>query len=470
VKRLGLAILLALSLAPAASGGGALTVGAAEDRVRAPTLVTAKAQLTMLRLAGMRAVRITTVWAPGDMAPTATEAATLRNVADAALLSGVRVYVVVQNFGSRTTPLTDDARAQFRAYATAVAQLSPAFRDLIVGNEPNLNRFWLPQFGEDGSDVAAPAYLTLLAQTYDAVKAAVPTARIWGGALAPRGGDRPGTGRDTHSPTTFLRDLGIAYRASGRTSPVMDGLAFHPYTDFSAQAPEFAHPNVSTIALADYGKLVALLGEAFDGTAQAGSALPILYDEFGVESIVPESKAVAYSGNEPPTTRPVDEATQADYYRRALALAFCQPTVDGMLLFHTQDEDSLPAWQSGVYYADGTAKASLPVVRDSILKARGGTIARCAGRALTPAPQALTWKQARVAFSCTIDCVYAARLRNVKTRIVVQTVSGRLRVDEPGTATIAKKLSRGSYRLELTLAAQANAGPPRVVLGPTFRR
>ena len=39
---------------------------------------------------------------------------------------------------------------------------------------------------------------------------------IWGGALAPRGIDRPGTGRDTHSPTTFIRDLGAAYRASGR--------------------------------------------------------------------------------------------------------------------------------------------------------------------------------------------------------------------------------------------------------------
>ena len=35
---------------------------------------------------------------------------------------------------------------------------------MIVGNEPNLNRYWLPQFNDDGIDAAAPAYETLLAR------------------------------------------------------------------------------------------------------------------------------------------------------------------------------------------------------------------------------------------------------------------------------------------------------------------
>ena len=46
--------------------------------------------------------------------------------------------------------------------------------DFIVGNEPNLNRFWLPQFAADGSDAAATAYEQLLATTYDALKAVHP--------------------------------------------------------------------------------------------------------------------------------------------------------------------------------------------------------------------------------------------------------------------------------------------------------
>ena len=132
--------------------------------------------------------------------------------------------------------------------------------------------------------------------------------------------DRPGTPRDTHSPTAFIRDLGAAYRASGRAEPVMDAFAFHPYADNSSQSPDFAHPRSTTIGVADYSKLVALLAEAFDGTAQPGSTLPILYDEFGVESEIPADKAPLYTGAEPATTKPVDEATQAAYYRRALEL------------------------------------------------------------------------------------------------------------------------------------------------------
>ena len=253
---------------------------------------------------------------------------------------------------------------------------------MIIGNEPNLNRFWLPQFNPDGTNAASPAYLALLARSYDAIKAVDPTTRVWGGALAPRGNDRPFTIRDTHSPVVFLRDMGAAYRASGRTLPIMDGLAFHPYASSSGEDPGAPHPKSNTIGLGDYDRLIQTLAGAFDGTAQAGSTLPILYDEFGVESKIPSGKAKAYTGAEPATTHPVDEATQGQYYGRALQLAFCQPNVVGMLLFHSQDEAALASWQSGVYYADGTPKTSLYAVRDALARARGGSIARCEGLGL----------------------------------------------------------------------------------------
>ena len=63
---------------------------------------------------------------------------------------------------------------------------------MIVGNEPNLNRFWLPQFNPDGTDAAAPAYLALLARSYDALKAVDPTPRS-GAARSPRAAS---TGRE----------------------------------------------------------------------------------------------------------------------------------------------------------------------------------------------------------------------------------------------------------------------------------
>ena len=40
---------------------------------------------------------------------------------------------------------------------------------------------------------------------------------------------------------------------------------------------------------------MALLGDAFDGTAQQGSELPILYTEFGVQTEIPEAKQSAYT-------------------------------------------------------------------------------------------------------------------------------------------------------------------------------
>src|SRR5205814_3191982 len=148
----------------------------------------------------------------------------------------------------------------------------------------------------------------------------------------PRGIDRPNTGRDTHSPTTFIPDMGAAYKASGRTLPIMDGFAFHPYGDNSSQPPATPHSGTS-IGLGDYDKLVGLLGQAFDGTAQLGSTLPIIYDEYGVDSQIPDGKRRFYSGREPATTRPASEGVQAAYYREALEMAACQPTVRGFLIF-----------------------------------------------------------------------------------------------------------------------------------------
>jgi hypothetical protein len=60
--------------------------------------------------------------------------------------------------------------------------------------------------------------------------------------------------------------------------------------------------------MADYEeKLRPLLDEAF------GPGLPVLYSELGVETRIPPRRRRLYEGEEPAT--PVDEATQADYYR-----------------------------------------------------------------------------------------------------------------------------------------------------------
>jgi hypothetical protein len=166
--------------------------------------------------------------------------------------------------------------------------------------------------------------------------------------------------------------MGTAYRALKRPRPIMDGFSFHPYGESSSTPPTFAHASGTSLGLSDYDKLVALLGQAFDGTKQRGTTLPIVYDEYGVDSQIPVAKRSFYGGREPATTKPVSEGVQAAYYREALELAACQPTVRGFLIFHVTDETDYNRWQSGVYYADGTPKASRALVKKAIGDIRAG--------------------------------------------------------------------------------------------------
>ena len=456
--------------APAAAGGPSLVVGAAEDSPKQATLDGAKTHMTMAQLAGLKAIRVTTLWRPGLTAPPPAELTALKNAAAAGNLAGIRLVVSVYPFGSSVTPLTPEARKEFAEFTAAVA--GAGFRELIVGNEPNINRFWLPQFADDGSNAAAAAFLPLLAETYDGVKAAQPSAFVWGVGLSPRGSDNPALARPTHSPTAFIRDLGTLYRASGRTTPIMDGLAIHPYGDNSSQAPkDSAHPNSTTIGLADYGKLVALLGTAFDGTAQAGSTLPILYDEYGVETQIPAAKERRYDGTEPATTRPVDAATQANYYRQAIEMAFCQPTVRGIFLFHVTDEQQRAAWQSGLYDIDGTPRVARDVVKNASDQTRRGVVARCnlqlvpkVGLRRLPDASAV-----RLRFSSNLDGAYRVRLVREDGTTAAST-SGRIVGDTQKVVRLRlPRVRTGLFRLEVTVRSTANPAPGQPVLSSPFR-
>ena len=369
------AVVATLMLVSAARAGGpGITIGAVEDAAKWGDPA---AKMSLARQAGFAAVRMTMQWSSGQTAPSASELQNTRDAADVARAAGIEPIVAIYNTGSAATPADDASRAQFARFASAVVSGLPSVQRFVVGNEPNLNRYWMPQFNADGSDAAAPAYEALLAASYDAIKAVRPDALVLGGALSPRGEDSATSTRPTHSPTSFIQDLGAAYRASGRTAPIMDVFDQHVYEDYSAMPPSFEHPSSSTIAVSDYGKLVSLLGQAFDGTAQPGSALPIFYGEYGVESIIPAAKAGLYTGTEPAATRPVDEPTQAALYREAFKVAYCQANVVGIMVFHVSDESALSAWQSGPYYTDDTAKSSLAGIRDAATAARAGTLTTC---------------------------------------------------------------------------------------------
>jgi hypothetical protein len=335
-------------------------------------------QVDLSRDAGFDAAAVSATWQGGQRRLPASLVRVLRNVGRAAARDRMKLAVVVWHGLGSNTPRTPAERADFAAYAAAVVTALPHVRFVIVGNEPNLSTFWKPQFGAGGRDVAARAYADLLGRSYDAIKAARREVVVLGGAVSPRGADRPNGIRPTHSPTAFIRDLGAAYRASHRRRPLMDGFAFHPYMEASRDSPTGTHPRNTTITIADYPKLVALLREAFHGTAQPGERLPIFYTEFGVQTQVPPAKRRFYLDLESPgRTDAVAFPTQAAYYRRALELAYCQPTVRGLFLFHTFDEPGLNGWQSGLYFADRTPKPSLPAFKRAVADLRNGRFPPC---------------------------------------------------------------------------------------------
>ena len=121
----------------------------------------------------------------------------------------------------------------------------------------------------------------------------------------------------------------------------MDAFAYHPYMERADLPPTLRHVRSKTLTIADYGKLVSVLKRAFAGTEQKGATLPLVYDEFGVEAQVPAAQRASYSGQEPPTTHPVTEATQAKYYDLGFHLAACQPTVRAIMVFRLIDSEFL---------------------------------------------------------------------------------------------------------------------------------
>lgn len=459
---LAAALACALLAQPAPAGGPGMLLAAHEPTLRSPDLVQAKAAATLARLTGLTALRVETRWQPGTLAPAPAEAAALRNAATAAALAGLRVLVAVVPDGPAATPATPELQAQLAAYAAAVAGLAPAFDDLLLAPEPNSASAWAPQLGPDGSYVAAAAYLGLLARAYDTVKPLDPALRLWAGPLAPRGLSPPGL--EGSAPAAFVRDLVAAYRASGRQAPVLDGLALRPDAG-GPQGPRVARPRSTTIGVADVDRLVAAL-RGFDGTAQPGSALPLLYDGFAVETTPPPGRRAAYTGKEA-SAGALGETRQAGDYAAALEVAFCQPAVAGLVLGRVVDDPQLEASQAGLFYADRTPKPSLYVVRDALRRVRGGSAARCDELALvvTPSrvvfPSATAWRRGvrDVRFTCDLDCAWEVRLLRGNGSVLARR-RGFVRALEPAAASFRGARPAGPVRFALSIVHPVNPAVP----------
>ena len=179
--------------------------------------------------------------------------------------------------------------------------------------------------------------------------------------------------------------------------------------------PELPAPELDVDRGRRLPKLVALLGTAFDGTAQHGTSLPILYDEFGIETTVPAAKASLYTGTEPATTRPVDEATQAQMYTAGDADGLLPEDRDGTVPLPRAGRGSArrPGSRASTTSTAHRSRRSQPIAAAAATVHRG-VAASCPGLQLTPKLVVRASKPAKtgikVNLTCSLDCTYTVAL------------------------------------------------------------
>jgi hypothetical protein len=327
---------------------------------------------------GMTLDRLTLAWDPG--APE-RGLGLLRRALTAATRAGWQGRLVLSLFPlPRTNAAGRLIHPNTRAFCSWAGQIAQTFAarigTYIVGNEPNLARFWPP--GNRAREVYA-----LLARCYDAIKAADPTATVAGLGLSPRA---PSPASD--APLTLLRQIGMLYRADHARSrarggrPLFDLLALHPYPNQNARPTagpaRGGYENTSFFGIPNLDRVKQAVYDAFDHTAQPTTltGLRFMIDEVGWQ--VDTATLPGYTGVENSGTVP-NQVWQWAYYDEAIRDWFaCDPTIASVLLFHLIDERERGSeaggggWQSGLEQIDRTHRLAYDGVKDAISANRSG--------------------------------------------------------------------------------------------------
>jgi len=287
-----------------------------------------------------------------------------------AVASGLRVVLAVYPYPPKEIEAGLGSPSLFAAYVGVLASIYPQVKQFVIGNEPNQPAFWRPQFDSAGANVSAPSFGPYLAAAYDALKSVDAEISVVGVGLSPRGNDRPDARNNiSTSPVRFLRALGVWYRKSGRTRPLMDAFSFHPYPNQATDPLErgYAWPNAG---FANLDRLKQALWDAFHGTAQPTTVegLRLHLDEVGWQ--VDTSGRLGYHGFENvPVT---DELTQAAIYDQLIRQAACDPDIAEVSFFGFRDDGLRTGFQAALQRTDGSARPAAAAVRAAIAETQDG--------------------------------------------------------------------------------------------------
>ena len=235
-------------------------------------------------------------------------------------------------------------------------------------NEPNLSAYLMPQYecpAKPGSScylAGAAQYRQLYRAAYSSIKTADPAAAVWIGPLAPHGkkGRSPGPTAFFKAMTCLKDNYAIDVTSPGCESytPLMtDGIAHHPHTLLLSPTERDPGDAVTTANLSTLTSLFDVLqskGRIFNSSSgdisKLGAPLDLFIDEYGVQT------------NPPDNLQGLSQAKQNDYYQQVAYMMWKNPRVKLLSFYLWKDEPTTKAkswaWQSGVYFHDGKAKAS----------------------------------------------------------------------------------------------------------------
>ena len=264
--------------------------------------------------------------------------------------------------------------ARFAAFLTTLAKTYPDVTQYVVMNECNQDLFVNPQ-SRHGRNLSAARCGAFLAAGYDALKAGSPGIFVWGLGLSPRGNAPDKQDHPSTDPIDWLGFLGQWYRASKRTSPLMDGLDLHPYPIPQSLPFQTGYQNPRSFSVANLPRVYAAFYRAFTRTGQATvgliGRLPVQLNEVGIQTS--SVGRPGYTGVETATgpngglRPPFDtERYQAQWYMKLVDFAECDADIRSVNLFKLVDESARAGWQSGLFYAGFVRKLSAGAVQGEI--------------------------------------------------------------------------------------------------------
>lgn len=326
---------------------------------------TRDATLRRLDALGVRALRLTLVWAAvAPAAGSATRPAFDANdpnaydwggygrLVDAAHARGWRVLITfsapVPKWATATHAdhVTRPSAPEFGAFATAAGR---RFGDAVdawgMFNEPNHPRFLRPQYVK-GKPAAPALYRGLHLAAVRGLQTAGQTEdTMLGGETAP-GGDR----KRSVPPLQFLRGV----YCTGCSKLRIDGWAHHPYAN--RRGPFYVPPDRDNVTIGVMARLEVAL------TRAAHRPLAVWVTEFGVQST-------------PDHILGVPLAQQAEHRSISERILRTDRRIAATAQYLLTDDDALSGFQSGLITAAGRAKPSLDEFRMPLAVRRDGETA-----------------------------------------------------------------------------------------------